>query len=164
MPDAAAAGVGNVGHLGAVGGDDELDVGEGFPQLSDHCLLPAGVQVHVDLVDLHHAGRFQSGPAARLRVQFDAVVGQVADQLGDTLRGDAQVMAQVQNNSLDQAMKAKLPAATVAAIMEAMPGQPELAGILMSNELARELFYSVVYEMLKKNVGADLLASVRGEG
>ena len=85
-----------------------------------------------------------------------------AVHVSEKLRDDAIVMAQVQNNSRDQAMKANLPAATVAAIVAAMNTHQSLATKLLSDEVTRDLFLAVVYEMLKKDVSGDLLAAARG--
>ncbi|MDD4913428.1 MAG: DEAD/DEAH box helicase family protein [Methylococcales bacterium] len=85
-----------------------------------------------------------------------------AVHVSEKLRDDAIVMAQVQNNSRDQAMKANLPAATVAAIVEAMNTHQSLATKLLSDEVTRDLFLAVVYEMLKKDVSGDLVAAARG--
>ena len=85
-----------------------------------------------------------------------------AVHVSEKLRDDAIVMAQVQNNSRDQAMKANLPAATVAAIVAAMNTHQSLATKLLSDEVTRDLFLAVVYEMLKKDVSGDLVAAARG--
>lgn len=70
-------------------------------------------------------------------------------------------MAQVQNNSHDQAMKANLPTATVAAIVAVMNTHQSLATKRLSDEATRDLFLAVVYEMLKQDVSGDLLAVAR---
>lgn len=85
-----------------------------------------------------------------------------AVHVSEKLRDDAMVMAQVQNNSRDQAMKANLPAAAIAAIVGAMNTHQSMATKLLSDEVTRELFLGVVYEMLKKDVSGDLLAAARG--
>lgn len=85
-----------------------------------------------------------------------------AVHVSEKLRDDAIVMAQVQNNSRDQAMKANLPAATVATIVAAMNTHQSLATKLLSDEVTRDLFLAVVYEMLKKDVSGDLVAAARG--
>jgi type I restriction enzyme R subunit len=85
-----------------------------------------------------------------------------AVHVSEKLRDDAIVMAQVHNNSRDQAMKANLPAATVAAIVAAMNTHQSLATKLLSDEVTRDLFLAVVYEMLKKDVSGDLVAAARG--
>ena len=85
----------------------------------------------------------------------------LAVHVSETLREDAIVMAQVQNNSREQAMKANLPAAAISAIVGAMQTHQGMATRLLSDELTRELFLDVVYEMLKKDLGGDLLAAAR---
>lgn len=84
-----------------------------------------------------------------------------AVHVSEKLRDDAMVMAQVQNNSRDQAMKANLPAAAVAAIVEAMNTHQSMATKLLSDEVTRDLFFGVVYEMLKKDMSGDMLAATR---
>lgn len=84
-----------------------------------------------------------------------------AVHVSEKLRDDEMVMAQVQNNSRDQAMKANLPAAAVAAIVGAMNTHQSMATKLLSDEVTRDLFLSVVYEMLKKDMSGDLLAAAR---
>ena len=61
-------------------------------------------------------------------------------------------------------MKADLPMANNAAIAGAMLTHQSLATKLLSHEGegTRELFQSVVYEMLKKDLGWDLQAAARG--
>lgn len=84
-----------------------------------------------------------------------------AVHVSEKLRDDVMVMAQVQNNSRDQAMKANLPAAAVAAIVGAMNTHQSMATKLLSDEVTRELFLGVVYEMLKQDMSGDLLAAAR---
>jgi type I restriction enzyme R subunit len=84
-----------------------------------------------------------------------------AVHVSEKLRDDEMVMAQIQNNSRDQAMKANLPAAAVAAIVGAMNTHQSMATKLLSDEVPRELFLGVVYEMLKQDMSGDLLAAAR---
>lgn len=86
-----------------------------------------------------------------------------AVHVSEKLRDDTMVMAQVQNNSRDQAMKANLPAAAITAIVGAMNTHQSMATKLLSDEVTRELFLGVVYEMLKKDMSGDLLAAARGD-
>lgn len=57
-----------------------------------------------------------------------------AVHVSEKLRGDKVVMAQVEHNPKDQAMKANLPAAAVQAIVEAMNTHKALATKLLSDE------------------------------
>lgn len=84
-----------------------------------------------------------------------------AVHVSEKLRDNSQVMAQVKNNSRDQAMKANLPAAAVAAIVGAMNSHQSMATKLLSDESARDLFLAVVYEMLKKDLSGELLTAAR---
>lgn len=79
--------------------------------------------------------------------------------VSEKLRDDAIVMAQVENNPREQAMKASLPGATIKAIVEAMTTHQELATQLLKEESTRGLFIDVVYELLKKNIGLDLFSA-----
>lgn len=81
----------------------------------------------------------------------------------EKLRDNAQVMAQVKNATREDAMKADLPMAINAAIAGAMMTHQSLATKLLSHEgeVSRELFLAVVYEMLKKDMGGDLLDAAR---
>lgn len=85
----------------------------------------------------------------------------LAVHVSETLREDAIVMAQVQNNSREQAMKANLPTAAISAIVGAMQTHQSMATRLLSDDLTRKLFLDVVYEMLKKDLGGDLLTAAR---
>ena len=81
--------------------------------------------------------------------------------VSEKLRDDPAVMAQVQNNPLEQALKAKLPDAAIKAIVEAMVTHKQMAERLLSDDDTRETFMSVLYDMLKQDVSADLLRAAR---
>ena len=83
-----------------------------------------------------------------------------AVHVSEKLRADSVVMAQVKNNDLDQALKADLPSKAVAAIAEAMSSHTSMATKLLSDESTRDLFLTVVYELLRKDAGADLFGSM----
>ncbi len=84
-----------------------------------------------------------------------------AVHVSEKLRADRLVMAQVQNNTMEQAMKADLPAKTIAAIGEALGSHTSMARKLLSDESTRDVFLTVVYELLKKDAGMALLDSAR---
>lgn len=84
-----------------------------------------------------------------------------AVHVSEKLRGDTVVMDQVQNNIMDQAMKADLPSKAVQAIASAMSSHTSMATKLLCDESTRDVFLTVVYELLKKDAGADLLGSAR---
>jgi len=86
----------------------------------------------------------------------------LAIHISEKLRDNAIVMAQVQNNSREQAMKANLPQAAIQAIVGAMQTHGTMATKLLSDEATRDLFLAVVYELLKKDSAADLLKAARG--
>ncbi len=85
----------------------------------------------------------------------------LAVHVSEKLRDDKQVMAQVENNTKDQAMKANLPQAAVQIIVQAMQSHHALATRLLSDETSRGLFLDVVYDLLKKDSGGDLMRAVR---
>jgi len=85
-----------------------------------------------------------------------------AVQVSEKLRADRQVMAQVQNNPLEQAMKADLPVKAIQAIAGAMNSDQAMATKLLSDEATRAVFLTVLYELLKRDVGSDLIAAARG--
>lgn len=84
-----------------------------------------------------------------------------AVHVSEKLRTDTVVMAQVQNNNLEQAMKADLPTRAVQAIAGAMSSHNSMATKLLSDEATRDVFLTVVYELLKRDAGGDLLGSAR---
>ncbi|MDD0973188.1 type I restriction endonuclease subunit R [Pseudomonas fontis] len=84
-----------------------------------------------------------------------------AVHVSEKLRGDTVVMAQVQNNTMDQAMKADLPSKAIQAIASAMSSHTSMATKLLSDESTRDVFLTVVYELLKKDAGIELLSSTR---
>lgn len=84
-----------------------------------------------------------------------------AIQVSEKLRTDSVVMAQVKNNNLEQAMKADLPVRAIQAIAGAMGSNSSMATKLLSDETTREVFLTVVYELLKRDAAGELLTSAR---
>lgn len=84
-----------------------------------------------------------------------------AVHVSETLRADNVVMAQVQNNTMEQAMKADLPTKAIRAIANAMSSHTSMATKLLSDEATRDIFLTVVYELLKKDTGGDLFSEAR---
>ena len=87
-----------------------------------------------------------------------------AVHVSEKLRDNETVMAQVRNNPMEQAMRADLPAAATKAIVEAMASHQSIAKRLLSDEVTRNLFLTVIYEMLKKDLSGELLLEARGSG
>ncbi|WP_374259069.1 type I restriction endonuclease subunit R [Aquabacterium sp.] len=85
----------------------------------------------------------------------------LAVHVSEKLRGDQVVMAQVENNTKEQAMKANLPQAAVQIIVGAMQSHQAMATKLLSDESTRSVFLDVVYELLKKDSGGDLMRAAR---
>ena len=73
-----------------------------------------------------------------------------AVHVSEKLRADPVVMAQVRNNTLEQALKADLPTRAVAAIAAAMSSHTSQATKLLSDESTPDLFVTVLYELLKR--------------
>jgi len=86
-----------------------------------------------------------------------------AVQISEKLRNNEKVMDQVRNNPMDQAMKADLPAAATKAIVAAMGSHQKMSKQLLGDETTRNMFVSVVYEMLAKDIAADLIRQARGD-
>jgi type I restriction enzyme R subunit len=84
-----------------------------------------------------------------------------AVHVSEKLRTDSVVMDQVQNNTREQAMKADLPMKAIQAIAGAMSSHQTMATQLLSDESTRDLFLTVVYELLKKDAGSGLLEQAR---
>jgi type I restriction enzyme R subunit len=85
----------------------------------------------------------------------------LAVHVSEKLRGDATVMAQVENNTKEQAMKADLPTAAVQIIVGAMQSHQAMATKLLSDDTTRGLFLDVVYDLLKRDSGGELMRAVR---
>lgn len=85
----------------------------------------------------------------------------LAVHVSEKLRKNETVMAQVDNNTKEQAMKAHLPHAAVQIIVQAMQSHQTLATKLLSDEHSRDIFLDVVYDLLKKDNGGDLMKAVR---
>ncbi len=83
--------------------------------------------------------------------------------ISEKLRDNEVVMDQVRNNPMDQALKADLPSAATRAIVEAMGTHQRLAKRLLSDEVSRDLFLRVIYEMLSKDVAGELIEAAREE-
>ena len=60
-----------------MGGDNELDVGEGFGELTQYQLLPAWVQVHVHLVDQHDTLCPAGGLDAEVGIELGTAVSNI---------------------------------------------------------------------------------------
>ena len=84
-----------------------------------------------------------------------------AVHVSEKLRTDPVVMAQVRNNSLEQAKKADLPTKAVDAIVAAMGSHTSQATRLLSDESTRDVFVTVLYELLRRDAGAALLSASR---
>jgi type I restriction enzyme, R subunit len=74
-----------------------------------------------------------------------------AQHISTKLRDNETVMAQVNNNTREQAMKADLPEAATNAIVEAMQSHKTLAERLLSDKDVMKGFMGVVYDLLKQS-------------
>lgn len=84
-----------------------------------------------------------------------------AVHVSEKLRDDQLVMAQVQNNPREQAMKADLPQAIIQAITNAFLTHQTIATKLLSDDESRAMFTDVVYQLLRQDQGTDLLLQAR---
>ena len=82
----------------------------------------------------------------------------LAVHIREKFLGNDTVMAQVENNAREQALKADLPDAATNAIVEAMGSHEKMATRLLSDEGARDIFLGLLYEMLKQPDAPSLLA------
>jgi type I restriction enzyme, R subunit len=82
-----------------------------------------------------------------------------AVHISEKLRSNDTVMAQVESNTREQALKADLPdAAATDAIVETMSPHKTMATRLLSDEGARDIFLGLLYEILGRPEGPSLLA------
>ena len=148
-------------HFKASQGGTLISLGVSEPQPELYSITDNGLRDARD-----REKKFLSELIDKLNEAFGKSIGDkdqvaFAVHVSEKLRDNAVVMAQVQNNSREQAMKANLPAATIAAIVAAMNTHQSLATQLLSDEATRELFVGVVYEMLKCGLSGDLVAAAR---
>jgi type I restriction enzyme R subunit len=148
-------GIKNRGVLDGVGGGDGeapqrpvTAVGTGAPRDRERTFLSELIEKLNDL--------FGEGITEDDKVMF-------AVHISEKLRGNERVMAQVTNNTREQALKADLPQAATNAIAEALESHNSMATRLLSDDGARELFFGLLYEMLKRSdAAAELLSGSRG--
>lgn len=94
---------------------------------------------------------------------YTGALHRIAVHVSEKLRADSVVMSQVQNNNMEQAMKADLPMGGIQAIAGAMSSHTSMATKLLSDESTRDVFLTVMYELLKKDSTGDLIGQVRGK-
>jgi type I restriction enzyme, R subunit len=83
-----------------------------------------------------------------------------AIHISGKLRENKQIMDQVKNNSKDNVLKADLPYAATTAIFDARTAHEKMATRLLSDEDAYLTFMGMLYEILKRDNGAqDLLGN-----
>jgi len=84
-----------------------------------------------------------------------------AVHISEKLRDNENVMAQVQNNPRDQALRADLPDAATDAIIDAMTSHRDLAEKLLSDKDAKHTFMGLLYDLLKEEKGLGLLSVLK---
>ncbi|SCY34341.1 type I restriction endonuclease subunit R [Microvirga guangxiensis] len=110
--------------------------------------LPGGTPVY--LQELIEKLNSLFGQAAPLKDQ-----AQFVNQIASIARENAIVMAQVQNNPKQQALKGNLPGAVQGAVVRAMSSSNSLATILLkSDKQAMGILSNIIYDILKN--GRDL--------
>jgi type I restriction enzyme R subunit len=111
---------------------------------------------------------FLSELVRKLNALFGAGISD-ADQvmfavhITEKLRSNDAVMAQVQHNPKEQALKADLPDAATEAIIEAMTSHGDMANRLLSDTQAMHTFTGLLYDLLKRAQTRGLL-ELRGHG
>lgn len=78
-----------------------------------------------------------------------------ADQTLSILAENATVMAQVKNNSRQQALKGSLPGAVQTAVVRAMASHNEVAKVLLKDAQTMSNYVGFLYDMLKKGERID---------
>jgi type I restriction enzyme R subunit len=137
-------------HYAIKGGDDAMPIDEGKPQP----LRPTSGNPGKSIQDRQRA--FLSELIHKLNELFGEGITEddklaFAMQVSEKLRKNETVMDQVQNNSREQALKADLPQAANAAIVEALSSHNAMATRLLSDEQTRDVFVALLYEILKTN-------------
>jgi type I restriction enzyme R subunit len=82
-----------------------------------------------------------------------------AVHITEKLRSNDAVMAQVQNNPKEQAMKGDLPDAATEAIIEAMTSHSDMTTRLLSDTQTMTAFVGLLYDLLNKAESQSLLTS-----
>ena len=84
--------------------------------------------------------------------------------ISEKLRANEKVVAQVQNNPREQALKGDLPAEAMRAIASAVVTHRTLAKELLQSEQngRRELLFEVLYELLREPGRPSLLLATTG--
>ena len=80
-----------------------------------------------------------------------------AVHISEKLRANETVMAQVQNNPKEQALKADLHEAATDAIVEALASHKDIAERLLSDTDAKNIFVELLYDILSKVESSELL-------
>ena len=85
-----------------------------------------------------------------------------ADQTLSILAENSLVMAQVETNEKDQALKGSLPGAVMNAVVRAMTSHSEIAELLLRDPQTMRSYTSFVYDLLKQGqrIDPDLLTSL----
>lgn len=84
-----------------------------------------------------------------------------AEQTLSILSENSLVMAQVENNAKDQALKGSLPGAVMSAVVRAMTSHGEIAELLLKDPQTMRTYTSFLFDLLKegKRIDIDLLES-----
>ena len=112
--------------------------------------IPAALPVYLQELIERLNGIF--GEAAPLRDQAAFV-----NQIASIARENGTVMAQVERNSKDQAMKGNLPGAVQAAVFRSMTSNNALADLLLKQDRqGLAMLNGMIYDLLKAGTGIDL--------
>jgi type I restriction enzyme R subunit len=84
-----------------------------------------------------------------------------AVHISEKLRANDSVMAQVRNNSREQALKADLPDAATDAIVAALESHEKMATRLLKDNSAMETFLGLLYDLLRHSRTENLIYPTR---
>jgi len=110
---------------------------------------------------------FLSELVAKLNEAFGADVSDkdkvaFAVHISEKVRDNTTVMAQVQSNDREQAMKADLPKAIAQAVVAAMGTRQAMSTKYLSDQFTLQTVNQIVYELLKNdNLSGELISAVR---
>jgi type I restriction enzyme R subunit len=78
-------------------------------------------------------------------------------QIVDIAMQNHRVAEQVEHNTKEQALQGDLPEVVKAATVNAMKSHNDLARVILKDPQNMDLFFSLVYDIMKHNAGKDLL-------
>lgn len=98
--------------------------------------------------------------------RMNDLFGDISDDIGqrhftaqivDIAKQNHWVAEQVEHNTKEQALQGDLPEVVKAATVNAMKSHNDLARVILKDPQNMDLFFSLVYDIMKHNAGKDLL-------